>query len=97
MELSDAIEKAIRGMGKNALLKPFLIGHLAEVKDMCLREYTENEIKEMFKEEGRQEGLEEARIESIRKMVEKLGITKEEAMDVLEVPEAEREALKKVI
>lgn len=97
MELSDAIEKAIRGLGKNALLKPFLIGHLAEVKDMCLREYTENEIKEMFKEEGRREGLEEGRIESIRKMVEKLGMTTEEAMDVLEVPETEREALKKVI
>ena len=39
------------------------MGHLAEVKNMCLREYSEDEIKDMFKRDGLEEGLQRGRLE----------------------------------
>ena len=58
MDLDKAIEKATVSLDNDALLKPFLMGHLAEVKNMCLREYSEEEIKEMFREDGIEVGFE---------------------------------------
>ena len=73
------------------------MGHLAEVKDMCLREYSEDEIKEMFKkdglEEGLQRGVEKTRISDVRNMMQELGLTLEHAMDVLKIPENERNVI----
>ena len=70
MELDKAVEETIRSLNDTALLKPFLIGHLAEVKNMCLREYSEEEIKEMFKKEGKIEGIEEGKKEGIKEGIE---------------------------
>lgn len=94
MELEDAIEKTIKELDEEALLKSFLVGHLTEVKGMCLREYSEEEIKEMFKKDGREEGIEETRISDIKNIVERFGISYDEAMDILKIPEKERERLK---
>ncbi len=57
---------------------------------MCLREYSEEEIKEMFKNDG----IEETRISDIKNIVERFGISYDEAMDILKIPEKERERLK---
>ena len=57
-----AIDKAIDDMPEDYELKPFLIAHKAEVKDMCLTEYNEAETMQMFKEEYRAEGLVKGRI-----------------------------------
>ena len=51
-EISDAIDKAIDDMPEDYELKPFLIAHKAEVKDMCLTEYNEAETMQMFEAEG---------------------------------------------
>lgn len=115
--LDLAVEDAIKSLDTDAHLKPFLMGHLAEVKTMCLREYSEEEIKEMFKndgiEEGRKEGLEEGRKEglteglkegttktmtsNVKKIMEKLGMSVEQAMDILEIPEEERKTVRDAI
>lgn len=42
-------------------------------------------------EEGRREGQEKESLFSIRKMVDRFGISIEKAMDVLEIPAGERE------
>ena len=91
IELDKAIEKATVSLDKDALLKPFLMGHLAEVKNMCLREYSEEEIKEMFKEDGIEQGIYSTRLSDIRKLMEKQGISSSEAMDIFDIPEADRE------
>ncbi len=88
-DLDKAIEDTIRELDDDALLKPFLMGHLAEVKDMCLREYSEDEIKEMFKKDG----IEETRISDVKNMIKELGLTPERAMDVLKIPEDERRVI----
>lgn len=58
---------------------------------MCLREYSEEEIKEMFKEDGIEQGIYSTRLSDIRKLMEKRGLSSSEAMDVFDIPEAERE------
>ncbi|MBP3238273.1 MAG: hypothetical protein J6M24_04160 [Lachnospiraceae bacterium] len=95
--LDKAIEKAILNLDEKALLKPFLMGHLAEVKNMCLREYSEEEIKEMFREDGIEEGfeqgmeqgLEQGLAEATKRYVVLLlnkGKTTEEIHDLLDIP-----------
>ena len=64
---------------------------------MCLREYSEDEIKEMIKkdglEEGLQRGVEKTRISAVKNMMQKLGLSLENAMDVLMIPEDERKVI----
>ncbi len=55
--MSSAIDKAISTMPKEYLIKPFLEAHRVEVKGMLLTEYNEAEQMELFKEDGRREGL----------------------------------------
>ena len=53
-------------MPENFEIKGFLTGHRAEVVDMCLTEYNEAETMQMFKEEGREEGINEINALNIR-------------------------------
>ena len=55
--MSSAEDKAISEMPDDFVIKSFLEVHRAEVKGMLLTEYNEAEAMEMFKEEGRAEGL----------------------------------------
>ena len=41
-------------------IRPFLEVHRAEEKGMLLEEYNEDEIRNLFKEEGRAEGISES-------------------------------------
>lgn len=50
------IEEAIRDMSENFVTRQFLVGHKAEVKDMCITEYNEAETLQMIREESREEG-----------------------------------------
>ncbi len=68
-EMSDgesAIDKTIKDMPDDFEIKGFLMEHLSEVKNMCLTEYNEAETMEMFKEEGREEGRAEERVNTER-------------------------------
>jgi len=81
--LKEAIDKAIDDLPDDYVIKGLLEEHRAEVQDMLLTEYNEEETMELFKRdarldglaEGRAEGLEEGRAEGIRFMLE-LGVDK---------------------
>ncbi len=68
MDIEKAVDKAINDMPQNYIIRPFLIGNRAEVKDMCITEYNEAETMKMFREEGRKEGIEEGE-EKLGKLV----------------------------
>lgn len=59
MELEPAVDTAIDDMPEEYMIKSYLVTHRAEVKDMCITEYNEAETMQLFKEEGREEGIAE--------------------------------------
>ena len=64
--IEAAVDKALDEMPDGFVIKEFLLANRAEVKDMCLTEYNEAEVMEMFREEGREEGREEERANTER-------------------------------
>lgn len=56
MDIEAAVDKAIDEMPGEFVIRQFLIGNRAEVKDMCITEYNEAETLQMIREEGRTEG-----------------------------------------
>ena len=61
--IEEAVDRAIDDMPEDFVTRQFLIGHKAEVKDMCITEYNEAETLRMIREEGREQGREEGREE----------------------------------
>ncbi len=59
MEIEDAVDLALDEMPEDFVIRDFLIGNRAEVRDMCITEYNEEETMQMFKEEGKEEGIKE--------------------------------------
>ena len=61
---------------------------------MLLTEYNEAKEWELIREEGRAEGraegLEAERIFGIRRLMEKLHLSEEEAMDFMDIPKSEQ-------
>jgi hypothetical protein len=57
LTLEEAVDRTIDEMPEDFHIREFLIGNRAEVKSMCLTEYNEAETMQMFKEEGREEGI----------------------------------------
>ncbi len=49
------MDKAIDEMPEDYQIKGFIVKNRAEVKDMCLTEYDEEQAHEWFREEGREE------------------------------------------
>ena len=56
MKIEQAVDSAIQDMPEDFEIREFLIGHRAEVKDLCITEYNEAETMQMIREEGREEG-----------------------------------------
>ena len=56
MEIEQAVDRAIQDMPEGFEIREFLIGHRAEVKNLCITEYNEAETMQMIREEGREEG-----------------------------------------
>lgn len=69
MEIESAVNQALDEMPDDWLIKGFLSANRAEVVEMCLTEYNEEETMEMFKEEGRKEGRAEGRDEGVQAVV----------------------------
>ena len=59
MPLEAAIDAALDSMPDIFKIKEYLEGNRAEVKSMCLTEYNEEEVIEMFKRDAREEGIKE--------------------------------------
>ena len=73
LEIEEAVDQAIDEMPEKFEIRSYLIGHKAEVKQMCITEYNEAETMQMFEEQGRREGIKEGRREG-RKEGRKEGI-----------------------
>lgn len=84
-DIESAVDAALDDMPGDFLIRSFLIGNRAEVKDMCITEYNEAQTMQMLKEEGREEGRLGLLLEmvsagdmSIKKAAEYLKMTVEE-------------------
>ena len=71
MEPEAAVDKAINDMPSEFEIRSFLEDNRAEVRNMCITEYNEEETMQLFKEEGREEGREEERISNISEMLKR--------------------------
>ncbi len=60
-DTEPAVNMAIDAMPDDFGIKEFLIVHRAEVYNMLAKDYSEDEIRELFMEDGRREGREEER------------------------------------
>ena len=65
MDTETAIDVAIDACIREGILADLLRKHRAEVKDMLLTEYNEEEIYRLMKRDAREEGLEEGRAEGL--------------------------------
>jgi len=89
-DIEAAIEKTITEIPKEFILKSFLETHRAEVRGMLSTEYNEEEVKELFMEEGRKEGRVETITENIKSVMKAFHVSIEQAMDALNIPVSER-------
>ncbi len=80
-----AIDEAINSMPVDFEIRQFLMGHRAEVKDMCITEDNEAETLQMIREEGREEGARKTARKTARNML-KRGILFDEIAEILELP-----------
>ena len=94
-ELEGIIDAAITAMPSDFVIKPFLEEHRAEVKGMLLTEYDEVATMELFKEEGREEGIAigevKGALRTLAKMVKKGRMTPAEAAEEANMTVAEFE------
>ena len=67
----------------------------AEVIGVILTEYNEDEVRQVFREEGYEEGYEEGRFSLIQNLMKQLGKGAAEVMDLMLIPASEREAIYK--
>ena len=61
----EAIRAAVNECIENGILKEYLISKKSEVIEMFMTEYNEDEVREMFKRDGREEGRTEGREEGL--------------------------------
>lgn len=71
-EIEDAVDHAIEDLPEEFEIRTFLVGHKAEVKDMCITEYNEAETMQMIREEGKEEGREEGRQDNANETAERM-------------------------
>jgi len=67
MTIENALSQAIDEVPDDFVLKSFLKINKSEVSSMLLTEYNEAEVMELFKEDGRKEGVDKHLIEQICK------------------------------
>lgn len=74
-EIESAIDRSISEMPDDFIIKPFLLAHRSEVKGMLLTEYNEAATMELFKEDGKKEGI----LQTLIRMVRRGKLSEEEA------------------
>lgn len=60
-DMERAVTKAVDECIQESVMAEFLLAHKAEVIDMCLTEYNEEETMAMLRKEAREDGFEEGR------------------------------------
>ena len=71
MEIGPSVDKAIDDMPIDYELKEFLVIHKAEVRNMSITEYNEEETMKLFAAEFREEGAEQKQHENVIRMLGK--------------------------
>ena len=90
-----AIEKAIDEMPDSFMIKELIMSNRAEVKEMCLTEYNEEEVMEMMRKEAREEAQKQT--EEAKKETEEAKKETEEAKKETEEAKKETEEAQKQI
>ena len=101
MDIKQAIDSVIDNLPDDFVTKSFLEIHKAEVGTMLLTEYNEIQREELLlnkgMKKGMKKGMEKGMIKAITNMMNKLKLSAEQAMDVLNIPKEEYEYYKTVI
>lgn len=84
--LEIAITAAIDECIKENILKDFLLEHKSEVIDMCLTEYNEEEVMEMFRKESYEDGRREGEINALIKLYKDGTLSLEQVSEKLNIP-----------
>ena len=70
-DMEQAVTKAVDECIQESVMAEFLLAHKAEVIDMCLTEYNEEETMAMLREEAREDGFEKGKQEGIKEGIKK--------------------------
>ena len=96
-DIEKAVDIAVDSCIKDGILNDFLEKHKAEVCGMVLTEFDEKVFAEDMREEGRIEGRTEEKIANIKKLMNNLNLTSEQAMEALDVPKADYDKFKTML
>ncbi len=97
-EPEDAVSRATDECINEGIMAEFFRKHRSEVRKMVLYEYDEQRHMELERkyaredgrEEGRKEGREENMLANIRALAKTMNLTADQAMDALQIPDADR-------
>ncbi|SEA16733.1 hypothetical protein SAMN02910384_00928 [Pseudobutyrivibrio sp. ACV-2] len=92
-DIEKAVDLAVDSCIKDGILKDFLEKHKAEVSGMVLTEFDEK----VFVDDTREEARTEEKLENIKKLMNKLSLTAEKAMEVLDVPKEDYDKFKAML
>ena len=65
MPIKEAVNKSLKDMPSDSILKPYLMANKAEVTNMCITEYDEAETMRRFRRDGYNEGHAEGHAEGL--------------------------------
>lgn len=68
-DMTEAVNRALKEMPDDFVIKPFLMEHKSEVRGIIDTEYDEEKVMKAFKNEGHAEGLEEGETTKLIKLV----------------------------
>ena len=85
MNLDAAVDKTIDDMPDDFMIKSFLVANRAEVKQMFLTEYNEEKMLELEGKEKYEEGLIDAKVEAVFKLMKKKGFALKDALSTLDI------------
>lgn len=90
LTLHEAILQAIDYCINNNVMKEYLIKHEKEVFNMLALQWNINDAKTAWQQEARNEGRFEEKISNIKRLMNKMHMSIEEAMEFSEIPEEDR-------
>ena len=97
MGIEAAVDRAIDAMPMDFEIRKFLVGHKAEVRNMCITEYNEAETMRMLREEAHDEGWKEGWEEGYAEGEGKLGELIGELLSKGRLSDAQKAATDKAV
>lgn len=84
-DVEEAVTRAVDECIAGDVLADFLLAHKAEVIEMCLTEYNEEEVMEMFKEEYKEAGLKEGKEKTLIGLIKDGLLSKKQVAERLNI------------